>query len=768
MKIRSKIYLTALFPVVVGLVVAVVVLQASAQIARATREARTVSAAVRAAFNLNALLGEYLQRGGERARDQWRAVHGQLGETLARLPAASPDERETVRGMAADHADVGALFGELSAPQNAGPERATWRERLTGQLTAKLQRLVGAASLLDERIHEDLGTAVRRAALVILAFVLALAFGQWGIAALTGRGILAALGRLRAGTQAVGAGALDHEVEAAAQDEIGELARSFNAMTRRLREITASRDELNREVAERRRTEERLGESEAKYHSLFDNLPQKIFLKDTASVYVAVNPAYAADLGLAPEAIVGKTDLDLFPQEVAEKYRADDRQILESGRRLEADEIFAQGGSQRAVHTIKMPLRDAAGRVTGLLGVFWDITERKRAEQALKESERRLWALLENVPLIAVMLDVHGRILFCNDYCLELTGWRREEVVGRNWFDLFVPPQLGVRELFHATLLKGELPRHYENPILTRTGEQRHIAWSNTVFTDRGGPIVGVTSLGADLTERRTAEEQLHRALAELERSNKELEQFAYVASHDLQEPLRTVGSFAELVVQRYRGQLDEDGREFLGYMVDGAQRAQRLINDLLQYSRVGSRGKPFEEVGGEAVLGQALDNLQAAIEEAGAAVTHDPLPALKGDPTQLVQLFQNLVGNAIKFRRPEEACRVHVSCAEEPARRIFTVRDNGIGIAPQYFDRIFVIFQRLHSRSRYPGTGIGLAVCKKIVERHGGRIWVESEPGRGSSFHVALPRAPRDPGGDFVPGDHRGAAGRPAEGGTT
>jgi hypothetical protein len=229
--------------------------------------------------------------------------------------------------------------------------------------------------------------------------------------------------------------------------------------------------------------------------------------------------------------------------------------------------------------------------------------------------------------------------------------------------------------------------------------------------------------------------------LDELARSNKELEQFAYVASHDLQEPLRMVSSFTQLLEQRYRDKLDDDAREFINYAVDGARRMQRLINDLLEFSRVSTRGRRLEAVDANVVLGTVRANLSAAIEEAGALVTNEELPTVIADPTQLGQLLQNLIGNAIKFHG-DESPRVHVVACERPGEWIFAVKDNGIGIDPEYFDRIFVIFQRLQVTADYPGTGIGLAVCKRIVERHGGRIWVESEPGHGAIFSFAIPKS--------------------------
>ncbi len=248
-----------------------------------------------------------------------------------------------------------------------------------------------------------------------------------------------------------------------------------------------------------------------------------------------------------------------------------------------------------------------------------------------------------------------------------------------------------------------------------------------------------VTAAIRDISVRREAEAQLLNKVEELKRSNEELGQFAYIASHDLQEPLRMVASYTQLLSRRYKGKLDADADDFIAYAVDGASRMQRLIQDLLAYSRVGTKGKELQETSSEEAFEQALLNLRGGIQDSGAIVTHDALPPVLADETQLIQLFQNLVGNAIKYQNPGIP-RIHVSAAKNGHKKwLFSVKDNGLGIDPLYFEKVFVMFQRLHKREEFAGTGIGLAICKKIVERHGGNISVSSEAGHGSRFEFSL-----------------------------
>jgi light-regulated signal transduction histidine kinase (bacteriophytochrome) len=290
-----------------------------------------------------------------------------------------------------------------------------------------------------------------------------------------------------------------------------------------------------------------------------------------------------------------------------------------------------------------------------------------------------------------------------------------------------------------ARVSRGERIAHYETVRVRKDGTLVDVSLSVSPIRDASGRIVGAAKILRDISERKHAQQQLAERAERLAQSNEELEQFAYVASHDLQEPLRMVSSYTQLLARRYKDKLDDNAREFIHYAVEGATRMQVLINDLLAYSRLDTRGGNVVPTSSEAGLERALANLRLAIEESGAAVTHGPLPTVIADAVLLTQLFQNLVGNALKFRGAEPA-RVHVSAERSDDNWLFAVRDNGIGIDPSYGERIFVIFQRLHGRTEYPGTGIGLAICKKIVERHGGRIWLDVASGPGATFRFTLP----------------------------
>jgi PAS domain S-box-containing protein len=357
--------------------------------------------------------------------------------------------------------------------------------------------------------------------------------------------------------------------------------------------------------------------------------------------------------------------------------------------------------------------------------------ERKRAEEALLKSEQHYRSLFENMldgfAYCKMLFDDRGRpidfIYFeVNSAFERLTGLENVVIPGikESYPEVF--------EIYGRVALMGQ-PEKFEIDFKPLK------AWfSISVYSMEREYFVAVFD---NITERKRAEEELKKRTEELARSNAELEQFVYIASHYLQEPLRTVSNFSQLLAKRYKGELDAKADQFIGFIVDGATRMQEMIDDLLEYSRESTRTKPFEPTDCETVFNQALANVKMAIEESGALVTHDPLPTVMADASQMVQLFQNLLSNAIKFRK--EKPRITVSAVQKGNEWLFSVQDNGIGIAPEFMEHIFKMFEREHASAEYPGTGVGLAICKKIVERHGGRIWVESEQGKGSTFYFTI-----------------------------
>ncbi len=506
------------------------------------------------------------------------------------------------------------------------------------------------------------------------------------------------------------------------------------------------------DITERKCAEQALLESEQRFRRLAENAQDLIYRYEFTPKrgFTYVSPAATAITGYTPEDHYADPDLGL------KIVHPDDRPLLE--------QYFQNGGVFGAPIVLRwqkkdgtviwteqrnVAVRNEAGEVIAIEGIARDITERKLAEDALRESETRNRIIADLISDYAYIFRVTAEGELRGEWVTEsftkVFGLTRAEIDARGgWQSLVLPEDLPLARR-HARKVAGGESDVCEMRWVTAGGEVRWLRdYAQPVFDETGTRVVRIYGAAQDITERKRAEEQLRATLADLERSNADLEHFAYAASHDLQEPLRMVASFVQLLAERYRGRLDADADEFIGYVVDGVKRMQQLILDLLEYSRVSTRGAPLRPTDANLACRTALRDLELAITESGATVICDPLPVVLADATQLTRVFQNLIGNAIKFRGAEPP-RIRIWAEQRPGPNlrpewVFAVQDNGIGIEPEYFERIFIIFQRLHSPRQYPGTGIGLAVCKRIVERHGGRIWVESTPGQGSTFYFTLP----------------------------
>jgi len=365
----------------------------------------------------------------------------------------------------------------------------------------------------------------------------------------------------------------------------------------------------------------------------------------------------------------------------------------------------------------------------------------RRAEEDLRHSAEIFRLFVSCVTDYAIaMLDPKGQVITWNDGAQRIKGYRAKEIIGQHFSRFYLPEDVSNgKPSFH--LAEAAKNGHFEDEgwRVRKDGSRFRADVMIAALRDKTGRMSGFGVIVRDITERKKFEEHLMKTGEKLKRSNEQLQQLVYVASHDLQEPMRMVASFTQLLAQRYGGQLDSDADEFIAFAVDGCNRMKELIRDLLAYSRAGPDSVTLAQISSEHALNEALAGLRVTIYESGAIVTHDPLPDITADGTQLVQVFQILVGNAIQYRSAAVP-QVHVSVRKEANEWIFSVRDNGMGIAPQFFERIFVLFQRLHGRNEFKGTGIGPTICKKVVEQLGGRIWVESQPHEGSTFHFSLP----------------------------
>jgi PAS domain S-box-containing protein len=420
-----------------------------------------------------------------------------------------------------------------------------------------------------------------------------------------------------------------------------------------------------------------------------------------------------------------------------------------------AAQLDARRALARRTRNLAVIIGLASGGLTVLICLSFGYLARRMLQQAaqltnsLFEQKELLEVTLSSIGDGVIAIDVEGRVTFFNRVAQLLTACRPEDTLGRPVDEILRlersidgaraenPGLIAIRERRVVDPASGTV-------LVGHDGKRTYVDANGAPTFDSQGRLVGSVLVLHDVTERERAQRKLRQRTEELARSNRDLEQFAYVASHDLQEPLRAVAGPLQLLQRRYEGKIDARADEFIGHAVDGATRMQTLIDDLLSYSRVGRLEDPKQTVQVGEVLELALKNLAVIIQETGAQITHDALPTVQGIPSQLALLFQNLISNAVKFRKKDRPVRIHIGAQRHGDEWRISVADNGIGIAEQYFERIFVIFQRLHTRRDYPGTGLGLALCKRIVEHHGGKIWLESKPDEGTTFFFTLARAPR------------------------
>ncbi len=451
--------------------------------------------------------------------------------------------------------------------------------------------------------------------------------------------------------------------------------------------------------------------------------------------YVAVNEAYASFLGYEPDELIGGPWEPTVHADSRDAALAAYETMLDEGKGEFEALAVRKDGSTFYKHVLMVKRVDERGDFIGHHCFMRDITARKNAELDLKT----LATIVEYSDDAIVSIDLEQGITAWNAGAEALLGFRREEVLGKPIGVLWPEGKETQGKWILEQIAAGHPVRDFVTERLHKDGRRILVSLTVSPIRDDDGRIVAVSSILRDVTERVRAQEELRRTAADLARSNADLERFAYVASHDLQEPLRLLMGYLKLLDKRYGDKLEPDGNEFLRYAVDGAVRMRNQIKDLLSYSRVGFNEPKLKRVDCAEAVERALLNLKLMVDENKARVTWDELPEVEADEAQLVLLFQNLLGNALKFRS-EEPPEVHVGARNGGGKWVITVTDNGIGVDPRYSERVFGVFERLHTLDDYPGTGIGLAICKRIVERHGGRIGIEPTEGPGSTFFFTLP----------------------------
>lgn len=491
--------------------------------------------------------------------------------------------------------------------------------------------------------------------------------------------------------------------------------------------------------SQRQLAQKALASSEARYRLLNDRSPLGIVQAETDGSTVYANDRWLELVGRSRDQVMGAKWCDAVVDEDRPAVLKGWIKMIRHGGVFSAEmRVMSSGGVIRWLRGYASLLDESQGGV-GLVATFEDITSARQVEQNLRLSEEKFAkAFLGSPDALVISTQTTGKYVEVNTAFCRLLGYERDELMGTDALTRGVWGNPEDRNRLVEIIARDGQVEDFETVLRRKDGVTMIVLISVQQIMVGGDPCL--LFICRDISERRAMEERTRTLLVKLDASNKELEQFAYVASHDLQEPLRMIAGYAQLLERRYRGRLDSDADEFIAFLVDGAKRMQIMIRDLLEYSRVGRLGGAFVRFNGDEALDEVRRNLMAAIEEADAAVHMGPMPEIVADRSQFVRLLQNLIGNALKYRHMDRKPDIWVSVEKVGTDWQFSVTDNGIGIDPQYFERIFLVFQRLHTRDKFEGTGIGLAICKKIVERHGGRLWVEALPEGGCIFRFSLP----------------------------
>lgn len=493
------------------------------------------------------------------------------------------------------------------------------------------------------------------------------------------------------------------------------------------------------DVTDQRIMEDRLRKSEAEMRSLLQNASGIIYTMSPEGRFIYVSPSWKEILGNDLAEVQGQSFEQLVHPDDLHQCRIFFESVIFTGEAQKGVEFRVKhsDGTWLFLTTSTAPVKDEVGNILYFVGVALDINDRKQAEKALRESELRFREMLYNIKMVAFILDQQGQLAFCNEYFLHLSGWKREEAIGQNWGELFLPEDIRERDMriINRSLEQKKAPSYGESELQTKTGERKTILWNNILLSSDDN--AGFASIGEDITERRAAEKINQELMLKLRSTNRELKDFAYIVSHDLKAPLRGIKSLAEWLYSDYADKFDEEGKEQLTLMLNRTKRMHNLLEGILMYSRLSQKREENTNIDLNEVMLEAIEMLNPPGNI--SIVMKDNLPSLILERTRIHQVFVNLIDNAIKYMDKADG-QIIISCRKQGEYWQFSVQDNGCGIESRHFERIFTIFQTLKPRDEIESTGIGLTIVKKIVELYGGKIWVESKVGEGSIFHFTLP----------------------------
>ncbi len=768
MRIGTKLKLAALVPALMALLVGVALFFSFRVVQEAQRKDRAVQQIITDMNELNSLVGEYILYREDRPLRQFLAEHNAVMQSVDVLRFGHGEQQKVLSSIRRDMELMKGVFLKLvyNHEQYGPAEGDTLIQeveyRLAGRLMVWLRDVVSDASYLEQMVDEQLTAVQRRINLLIFALIVVTTVFLTILLMGVTRHITGSLRVLRNGTERIGSGDLEHRIGMPERDEIGEFSQAFDRMTTRLQVVTVSKNALQLEVEERKKAETALREQSEWFRVTLASIGDAVIATDTGGRIDFLNPVASTLTGWPSEEAHGRPigdvmrTLNEFTREPIEDIV---ERVLTEGcvvNMANHTVLVRRDGSEILIEDNAAPIMDGTGNLLGVVIVFHDVTEKRRAQEALRRSEEHLRIVADFTYDWEYWRSPENRFLYVSPSCERVTGYSREAFFeDPDFYPKIVHPEDRARVVQHMSegLLDPE-SCELEFRIVHRDGRERWMAHACQPVLDDEGRMLGRRACNRDITERKYAEQELEKSrdelevrvrerTAELEMRNNELQDFAFVAAHDLREPLRKIQTFGNMLVRTMGGSVSEKAGDYVRRMQKAAARMQQLLDSLLAYSRVTTMGEPMKMTDLNKSLKDALSNLEIAIREKDARIEIGDLPEIEADRVQIVQLFQNLVGNALKFSREgEPSCiRIHAqTLADDKAFCTISVDDNGIGFDEQYLERIFSPFQRLHGRSDYEGVGMGLAICRKIVERHGGNITARSRLQEGSTFIVTLP----------------------------